>query len=320
MPTIPGCVCNHCGKTYTAHKYGSQYCGRSCATTAQMERRFAHIHTERTCPGCGKKWKAPPSNSSNFCSKKCIFDSGKWQKPKEYECANCGSKFEGMADRASHKHRYCSKRCYTDHKPMQDERVCIECGKSFKVNTHRTDKVCGLECRDAHYIRDRSPAWKGGLVLQAERPSRRIDRDGYVGNYEGEHRLIASREIGRPLKRGEAVICLDGDNLNMDPSNLFLCPNRSESGLIIAGSVEWPASSNLSNYKESGYVRPSVLITLHDWKNGERRTSKNGKPITRHPQADEIIKRRLAGASIRTLAKEFENSLSTMAKTVKNRL
>lgn len=320
QPTIPGCICEHCKKTYTAHKYGSKYCSKSCSSIAQTERRFAGTRTDRDCPGCGKKWSGPPSNKSKYCSKKCLFDSGKWKKAKKYKCATCASEFVGKASRQDRAHQFCSKHCYQSYAPMQEERICAECGEAFQINKHLKNKTCSRKCRDIHYIRDNSPGWTGGLVLQNERRSRRIDREGYEAKYDGEHRLIAAREIGRTLIRGECIICLDGDNSNMNPDNLFLCPNLSELGLIQSGAVEWPTASNLKSFQISGYERPSVILTLHEWVNGQRRTSKRGKPITRHPQADEIIKRRRAGAPSRVLAKEFGCTMGTMTQTLKKRL
>jgi hypothetical protein len=180
--------------------------------------------------------------------------------------------------------------------------------------------TCSVECRSTYFIRDRHHAWQGGKVLQSDRAFRRIDRAGYKAKYEGEHRLIAAREIGRPLVRGEVVICINRDNDDYDPANLFLCPNQSEWGLIRAGIVEWPAASNLADYRQAGYTRPNVILTLHEWESGQRRNGPHGRAITRHPQADEIIKRRLAGATSRELAHEFGTNQSNMANILRNRL
>lgn len=318
-PTIPGCVCGHCGVTYTAHKYDQQYCSKSCSTTATAKRVE---HTERTCPGCSVKWSAPPSNPSQYCSKQCIFDSGEWERPRDADCEQCGTAFKARRRRTRDEwERFCSHACAA--KALEVPRVgkvCAQCGAGFKVYEYRAGEVtCSAECRDAYHVRDRHHAWKGGLVAQSERPFRRFDRDGYQAKYEGEHRLIAAREIGRGLVRGEVLICLDRDNLNLSPANLFLCPSMTEWGMISAGAVEWPTGSNLKAYRERGYERPNVIITIHEWEGG-RRPGKGGKWIKRHPQADEIIKRRSAGASIRTLAKDFGAVLSTMAQTVKHRL
>jgi hypothetical protein len=121
------------------------------------------------------------------------------------------------------------------------------------------------------------------------------------------------------VARGEAILCIDGDNENLAPDNLFICPNMREMGLINAGTVEWPTTSNLQEYRVAGYVRPQVIMVLHEWEAGKR-MGKSGKMITRHPQADEIIKRRKAGASVRQLSIDFGTALSTMAQTIRTRL
>jgi hypothetical protein len=157
-------------------------------------------------------------------------------------------------------------------------------------------------------------------VQQNGRRFRRIDREGYAAKYNGEHRLVVERVIGRRLKRNEVVICLDGNNDNHAPANLFLLPNQKEFGLLKMGAVPWPEASNLRSYRARGYIRPDVIVVLHEWENDKRLNPKSKRYITRHPQADEIIMRRRAGASVRQLAKDFGTSMSTMAQTIRNRL
>lgn len=316
-PSIPGQVCTQCGVVYTAHKHGQRFCSKACSG---LSRRGAKVaYTERTCPGCGLVWHDYPSNPSQFCSKKCIFDSGKWAKPVERECLTCGSLFTVSPRKVGH---YCSAPCAK--KGLEKDRigkVCAHCGESFYVTQHRKNEAtCSRKCRDAYYLRDRAPTWKGGEVLQNERRYRRTDREGYQAKYEGEHRLVAAREIGRTIARGEVIICIDRNNENISPKNLFMLPNFSELGLLMAGVVEWPAASNLQEYRVSGYRRPEVRVVLHEWENGRRRDSDKGKPITRHPQADEIIKRRRAGATARQLSAAFDTALSTMAHILRSRL
>ena len=320
-PSNPNQTCQQCGVVYTAHKHGQRFCSKSCSG---LSRRGAKAEwTERTCPGCGAKWSAYPSNPSQYCSKQCIFDSGKWVHPEDRECDQCGTVFRaGMGgDKRDREHRYCSMACA--HAGKLNERVtkiCANCGGEFALQQSRSvEATCSKECANQYYIRDRHHAWTGGAVAQSERPFRRYDREGYAAKYEGEHRLIAAREIGRQIQRGEVVLCLDGNNDNLNPDNLFLCPNQSESGMIRNGAVAWPTASNLADYRAKGYTRPDVLITLHEWEHGRRR-GPNNYPITRHPQADEIIKRRRAGATLRMLAKDFSTSLSAMAQTVRTRL
>lgn len=155
---------------------------------------------------------------------------------------------------------------------------------------------------------------------QNGRRFRRIDREGYAAKYNGEHRLVVERVIGRRLERNEVVICLDGNNDNHAPANLFLLPSQKEFGLLKMGAVPWPEASNLRSYCARGYIRPDVIVVLHKRENDKRLNPKSKRYITRHPQAEEIIKRRRAGASVRQLAKDFGTSMSTMAQTIRNRL
>ena len=319
-PSIPGQICAQCGATYTAHSCGQKFCSKRCSGLSRRGARV--VHTEPTCPGCGKVWTAPPSNPSRYCSKSCIFESGHWRKPEYRDCKNCSTPFlSTYRNERDGWEEYCSHRCGVDaNRAPRIAKTCANCGKDFEVYANRAHELtCSLECRTTYYKRDRSHAWKGGLVAQNDRAFRRIDREGYAAKYEGEHRLLAARVIGRPIVRGELVICIDGNNDNIVATNLFICPDYTEFGLLKSGAVEWPSASNLETYRVNGYQRPDVIVTVHEWEHG-RRPGKGGKWIKRHPQADEIIERRRAGATVRQLAEAFGSCVSAMAHTVRNRL
>lgn len=82
----------------------------------------------------------------------------------------------------------------------------------------------------AHRL-DENGNWKGGrhvasngyvkVCLGEGHPD--ADQRGYVY----EHRLIASRMLGRSLLPGEIVHHKDGDKANNDPSNLEVKPSRA---------------------------------------------------------------------------------------------
>jgi len=318
MPSIPDQTCVQCGAIYTAHKYGQTHCSKKCAARTRAQ-KLAESHTARTCPNCAKEWKAAQSNRSAYCSRSCLYAHQEWIKERDADCAQCGTTFKSRFRRERNEWTaYCSSACAHAGARTRLDRDCAECGATF-TPYHETQLTCSIGCRSAYFIRDRAPAWIGGLVKQNAREFRRIDREGYAAKYEGEHRLIAGRELGRPVARGEAILCIDGDNENLTPDNLFICPNMREMGLINAGTVEWPTTSNLQEYRVAGYVRPQVIMVLHEWEAGKR-MGESGKMITRHPQADEIIKRRKAGASVRQLSIDFGTALSTMAQTIRTRL
>lgn len=48
----------------------------------------------------------------------------------------------------------------------------------------------------------------------------------YYGKHE--HRMVAARKIGRPLKKGEVVHHIDGNRRNNHPDNLEVLPSQAE--------------------------------------------------------------------------------------------
>ena len=76
---------------------------------------------------------------------------------------------------------------------------------------------------------ERNPNWKGGRVIEPrgyvliknpEHP--RADVRGYVY----EHVLVAEKALGRPLRRGELVHHINGENGDNQPENLEVLPSR----------------------------------------------------------------------------------------------
>ena len=315
--------CQHCGGPFTRRKASQQFCSKSCATQYRAARKTTYV--KKTCVHCGKQWEARERYSgAKYCSKGCEFAHRGHVPKQERACENCGKMFLAhfRKERRSWE-RFCSQACVGQHRHRQKatEKTCAVCGTVFEVTPSREHhETCSWACRKTLYVRDRTAPWRGGVIQQEGRVYRRIDREGYAGQYEGEHRLVAARVIGRPLVRGEVVICINGDNQDWRPENLFICPTMSAWSLIRNGAAEWPTAGNLEQYRERGYVPTPVRIALHEWGSGQRRASEHGRPIRRHPQADEIIKRRMAGASVRVLAEEFDTSKSAMEYAIKHRL
>lgn len=73
-------------------------------------------------------------------------------------------------------------------------------------------------------------------------------RIGYKSKYIQEHRLVASKAIGRLVRRGEEVIRLNRKTNDNSPENLYICESSSERLKLYAGSLPWPERSNLSDY------------------------------------------------------------------------
>ena len=75
-------------------------------------------------------------------------------------------------------------------------------------------------------------------------------REGYVGKYTAEHRLVIAKYLGRMLTRNEVVIHINNQPSDNRLSNLYLCESLSEYGKRRVGSLPWPKKSNVEDYKE----------------------------------------------------------------------
>lgn len=87
---------------------------------------------------------------------------------------------------------------------------------------------------------------KGGLCHacarpeQPARPSRTIDRHGYVNVAGGrEHRLVMTEMIGRPLRPGESVHHKNGVRTDNRPENLELWISTHPAGQRVTDLVAW---------------------------------------------------------------------------------
>ena len=78
----------------------------------------------------------------------------------------------------------------------------------------------------------------------------------------GEHRVVASREIGRLVSRDEYVIRINRNPEDNRPENLFICESNSEFSRRRNGSLPWPTASNLCQYKAGAVSKsPNVVVS-----------------------------------------------------------
>lgn len=177
-----------------------------------------------------------------------------------YKCLECGREFSAYAsERARGGAKFCSTECGYENKRRRTMTTCENCGKEFEVRVYDLGrgqgKYCSRKCQGSafreNYSGENSPLfgrekseehlenirqnipkgedhynWQGGFKIQ-DGYKRILTDDGYVA----EHRIIAEKALGRPLKDGEVVHHISGDRLDNRNANLLICTNSYHSWL-----------------------------------------------------------------------------------------
>ena len=83
-----------------------------------------------------------------------------------------------------------------------------------------------------YQIGNKNGAWRGGrTITQHGYALIRVGKDHPLADIRGyayEHRVVASKKVGRWLKKGEIVHHIDGNPLNNNPDNLEVVTNIFE--------------------------------------------------------------------------------------------
>lgn len=254
----------------------SAWCARTVGTKPTEQKRDMakpglKLGAIVTCQKCGGNYYVPPSRvgKSHYCSKRCydaVRQTGERKvcrdfgapKPEWKECPICGIKF--WATKSSRKTSdglriYCSTKC---SKQMRrgSMRTCLCCGKEFyiapaKARQRNSGNCCSAECQKQHYTNERAAQWKGGRYLDKHTRTIRVrlERDGFASKYVAEHRVVASRIIGRMLETYEPIIHINNITTDNRPANLFICRTIAELRKRWHGVWPWPQRSNLDRYR-----------------------------------------------------------------------
>ena len=252
-------TCEHCKIEYACpnhRKNKSRFCSITCRNKSGLLPR-----TQYTCRNCNDTFLARPDYGADrrFCSRKCFL--GNCVQPTDKACLYCGSMF--IAKRSSTatwgdgRRLYCSKQCFVAGSRSFEEKPCAVCGVMFyPISRERQENqyTCSVKCKNVFFSGVNAHGFRGGEHVQKHVNHKFVlvgKRQGYVGKYMAEHRIIISKYLGRMIKRTEVVIHINNQGLDNRLSNLYLCESMSEFGRRRNGSLPWPTESNLKTYKET---------------------------------------------------------------------
>ena len=223
-------TCANCGKE--VKKYRSQvansksyYCSRTCYYQAKSKGfslpdqrgpknpfwKGGVSNIKKTCSRCGKEFFSRAANKREYCSAECGYEDKKNRVMAT--CKVCGKEFEAMArDVGLGRSFLCSKDCsgkwYTENYSGENN---AHFGEEF-TDEHR-QKIGEAHSGDKNYN------WHGGVKIQ----------NGYVmvsngdGGYKQDHRIVAEKALGRPLRKDEVVHHINGDKADNRNCNLLIC-------------------------------------------------------------------------------------------------
>lgn len=247
MPIIE---CEHCKTLFTVPRKRvgkARFCSVACSTAGQtrVERRIL------ICRGCGNSFstKADHGVWPKFCSREC-WSVGKEHK-QTFVCEGCAKEFEAIPKADVGTRRFCSISCRDDwhqKRKVDQARECPNCRTKFYVRPSSNDVCCSAACTAEWFVGERAANWKGGHYIAHGRNMLRVKRPDRIGPYMGEHRVVASKAIGRLLHRHECVLHISGEFDDNNPDNLFICASIREMRQRFNGALPWPEHSNLDSY------------------------------------------------------------------------
>ena len=151
-------------------------------------------------------------------------------------CERCGKQFERKASRIKRvKHLFCSPECH-----YENSRIVFACRCCGEMAERRRSSVINpdmLFCSRGCYFK-----YRKSNPYQVSESTRLKSREAHLKNQQAdetsreylfylgrrEHRVVAERKLGRPLKPGEVVHHIDGDIKNNAAENLMVFATQAE--------------------------------------------------------------------------------------------
>ena len=212
----------------------------------------------KKCKYCSKEFNAL-QNKNVYCSKSCSSNA-RWENIKKVdytkECLNCKCIFESKNNKL-----YCSHNCRHEYQLSKKHQFnCEFCGQVSYINKKiyeargNVARFCSKNCQTKFLRGEASPAFIDGQYIHAQTGDVMVligsknAEQGINNIYKALKRIVVEKHIKRNLMTSECIIHVDGNRLNNNLENLFVCSLGMTRSIMRYKTKPMPTRSNLDTY------------------------------------------------------------------------